>query len=88
MDSLCSLGEALRRLVKRYLLQYIITKLAPMGEETSAIEVDNYQINRLYSVYAIYLQWYIVKIASVGCTVTEVCASTHVSHLQSTATIF
>lgn len=88
MDFSCSLGEALRRLAKRYLLQYIIIKLAPKGEETPAVEVDNYEINSLYSVYAIYLQWYIMKIASLGCTVTEVYTSTHVSHLQSTAAIF
>lgn len=87
MDSSCSLGEALR-LVKCCLLQYIIIKLAPKGEETSAVEVDSYEINSLYSVYAIYLHWYIVEIASLGCTVPGVYTSTRVSHLESTAAVF
>lgn len=74
--------------MKPYLLQYLVFILAPKGEETSAVEVDDYEINSLYSVYAICLQWYIVKIASLGCRVTGVCTATHVSHLQSTAAIF
>jgi len=83
--SLCSVGEARRRLVKHYLLPYIIIKLVPKGGETSAVEVDSYEINGLDSVCAICLWWYVVKIPSLGCTVAEVYTSTHVSHLQSTA---
>lgn len=69
-DSLCCLGGALR-LEKHYLLQYIVIKLAPEGEETAAAEVDGCEIKSLYSVCAACLQLYMVKSASLGCTVTD-----------------
>lgn len=88
MDSSCSLGEALRRLLKHYVLQYIIIKLAPKGEETSAVEVDNYKTNSLYSVYAVCLQWYIVKLASLGYTVTGTHINPYFSSTSYSCNIF
>lgn len=46
VDSSCSLGEIVR-LVKHCLFQYIIIKLVPEGEQTSA---DSYDVNSPYSV--------------------------------------
>lgn len=58
--------------MKHYLLQYIVIKLAPEGEETAAVEVDSCEIKSLYSMYAVCLQLYTVKSASLGCTVTNI----------------